>query len=107
MNRVDVIRAWKDEEYRRSLSDEELAALPENPAGLVELNAADLAGAAGGANLVQLPRTLIGPLCPPRTFLWVHCPRTLRPFCPPRTLPVTCPRISVIVVCPRTILIRE
>ena len=31
---IDVVRAWRDEEYRNSLSDEERASLPESPAGL-------------------------------------------------------------------------
>jgi mersacidin/lichenicidin family type 2 lantibiotic len=30
---VDVVRAWKDLEYRRSLSAEEEATIPLNPAG--------------------------------------------------------------------------
>ncbi len=37
MSRFDVIRAWKDAAYRRSLTAEQLAALPANPAGAVEL----------------------------------------------------------------------
>ena len=37
MSNLDVIRAWKDEEYRGSLNDDQLAMLPHNPAGLVEL----------------------------------------------------------------------
>lgn len=37
MSNIDVIRAWKDAEYRGSLSEAELAMLPDNPAGLVEL----------------------------------------------------------------------
>lgn len=48
MNNVDVIRAWKDEEYRLSLSDAERAQLPAHPAGLVELQDAELDQAAGG-----------------------------------------------------------
>lgn len=32
-----MIKAWKDEDFRLSLSDEERALLPENPAGVVEL----------------------------------------------------------------------
>ncbi len=48
MNNVDVIRAWKDEEYRLSLSDAERAQLPVHPAGLVELQDAELDQAAGG-----------------------------------------------------------
>jgi mersacidin/lichenicidin family type 2 lantibiotic len=45
---MDIIRAWKDEEYRTSLTTEQLAALPEHPAGLIELSDADL-GAINGA----------------------------------------------------------
>ena len=37
MSKIDIIRAWKDEEYRNTLSPEELALLPTNPAGIVEL----------------------------------------------------------------------
>ena len=37
MSKVDIIRAWKDEEYRASLSDAERALLPAHPAGLIEL----------------------------------------------------------------------
>ena len=48
MNKLNMIRAWKDAEYRASLSAEELAALPENPAGMVELPDADMANVAGG-----------------------------------------------------------
>lgn len=36
MSDLDIIRAWKDEEYRLSLSEDLLAMLPDNPAGLVE-----------------------------------------------------------------------
>ena len=48
MSQLDVIRAWKDEEYRLSLSDAERATLPDHPAGLIELSDADLFEAAGG-----------------------------------------------------------
>lgn len=37
MSNINIIRAWKDPIYRQSLSEEALAALPQNPAGLVEL----------------------------------------------------------------------
>jgi len=49
MSHLDIIRAWKDEEYRLSLSTAERAALPDNPAGLIELTDADLGVVAGGA----------------------------------------------------------
>ena len=51
MSKQNIIRAWKDENYRRGLSEAERAALPENPAGrldLDELTAAELAGIDGG-----------------------------------------------------------
>jgi mersacidin/lichenicidin family type 2 lantibiotic len=35
---MNIIRAWKDKEYRMSLSDEELSLLPDNPAGPMELS---------------------------------------------------------------------
>jgi mersacidin/lichenicidin family type 2 lantibiotic len=35
-----IIRAWKDDDYRMSLSADEQRALPENPAGLIEFSAA-------------------------------------------------------------------
>jgi mersacidin/lichenicidin family type 2 lantibiotic len=43
MSRLDVIRAWKDSAYRASLSSEQLAGLPTNPAGAVELTEAEAA----------------------------------------------------------------
>ena len=43
----DVVRAWKDAKYRRGLSPEQLARLPENPAGLVELSDEKLKSASG------------------------------------------------------------
>ncbi len=45
---MNIIRAWKDREYRESLSDEELALLPENPAGEIELNDDELTSIVGG-----------------------------------------------------------
>jgi mersacidin/lichenicidin family type 2 lantibiotic len=43
-----VIRAWKDEEYRNSLSEAERAALPENPAEFLEQTEAELEKTTGG-----------------------------------------------------------
>ena len=45
---TDIIRAWKDEEYRLSLTEEQRALLPENPAGQLELSDADLESVVGG-----------------------------------------------------------
>ena len=51
MSKQNIIRAWMDQAYRRSLSAAQRAALPANPAGRVGLDAltaAELAGIAGG-----------------------------------------------------------
>ena len=46
---MDIIRAWKDEEYRLSLTEEQRALLPDSPAGLMELSDAELASIVGGS----------------------------------------------------------
>jgi len=46
--KFDIVRAWKDETYRQSLSEEQLSALPANPAGQLELTEADLPFVSGG-----------------------------------------------------------
>ena len=51
MNKIDVIRAWKDPVYRAGLSREEIAALPGHPSGLMELNEEQLKMASGSAIL--------------------------------------------------------
>lgn len=48
MDSMNIIRAWKDNEYRASLSEAEKALLPAHPAGLVELTDSELATVAGG-----------------------------------------------------------
>lgn len=50
METEQIIRSWKDEEYRMSLSDAELALIPGDPAALVELSDEDLAAIDGGTN---------------------------------------------------------
>ena len=45
---IDVARAFRDEEYFLSLSDEERASLGAHPSGMVELDQADLRAVAGG-----------------------------------------------------------
>ncbi len=44
----DIIRAWEDPDYRSTLSDAELAALPESPVGAIELTDAELSAVTGG-----------------------------------------------------------
>ena len=48
MSNQDIIRAWKDEDYRLSLSAAERALLPEHPAGLIELAGAEIDDVGGG-----------------------------------------------------------
>jgi mersacidin/lichenicidin family type 2 lantibiotic len=43
-----TIRAWKDEGFRLAMADADRAMLPESPAGLIELDDADLGEVAGG-----------------------------------------------------------
>ena len=47
MNKVDLIRAWKDPVYRARLSREEIAGLPDHPSGLLELDEGLLKEVAG------------------------------------------------------------
>ncbi len=49
MSITNIIRAWKDADYRSTLSQEELAKLPANPAGTSELSDGELADISGGA----------------------------------------------------------
>jgi len=45
---IDIIRAWKDEAYLQSLSEEDRRTLPANPVGEIELTDADLEAVYGG-----------------------------------------------------------
>ena len=47
MSKGDIVRAWKDAEYRQSLSVEEQALLPEHPAGSIDLADDELDQVAG------------------------------------------------------------
>lgn len=63
MSTLDIVRAWKDEEYCQSLSDTQRASLPQNPVGVVELSDAQLTAAAGGEDPI-LTVTITVPFCP-------------------------------------------
>ena len=54
MSNVDIIRAWKDAEYRDSLSAEQRALLPQNPA-------LDLASGDRRADRIGSPTTNCSP----------------------------------------------
>jgi mersacidin/lichenicidin family type 2 lantibiotic len=87
MSNLNVIRAWKDAKYRRSLSAAELAQLPENPAGLVELTDSELrkAGGFGGGGGALLTTAItctatLGGCCPATTA--ITCTATMGGCCP-------------------------
>jgi mersacidin/lichenicidin family type 2 lantibiotic len=48
MSNRNTIRAWKDEDFRLSLSEAERRLLPRHPAGLIEVSDEELRGVAGG-----------------------------------------------------------
>jgi mersacidin/lichenicidin family type 2 lantibiotic len=55
MHKIDVVRAWRDEEYRNSLTPEQLASLPESPAGVATVDDTALRSVTGSATTI--PRT--------------------------------------------------
>ena len=89
MSRSEVIRAWRDEEYRLSLSEAERAELPAHPAGLIELQDADLEGVAGARGTHQCS---IRSVC-----VQVQCYSRPGSTCPVPTFP--CQPRSIIVIC--------
>jgi len=56
-----VIRAWKDPEFRKSLSSEQRDTLPDNPSGrsMTELSEEELLGITGG--VLAQPKDILGP----------------------------------------------
>ena len=62
MTTKNIIRAWKDAEYRNSLTDSERASLPAHPAGHIELTDADLDDVTGGKGFPSSLECTI--LCP-------------------------------------------
>jgi mersacidin/lichenicidin family type 2 lantibiotic len=69
---MDIIRAWKDEGYRNSLSEVERAALPENPAGFIALTDEELGAVAGG----RINLTRVTYCKEDGCNITVHCPST-------------------------------
>jgi mersacidin/lichenicidin family type 2 lantibiotic len=54
MKKVNVIKAWTDQEYRQTLTAEEIASLPENPAGeLSDMEQLSITGGYGGAKTAE------------------------------------------------------
>jgi len=48
MSKKDIIRAWKDPEFRAGLNAKDRGRIPEHPAGMIELDADELTKVAGG-----------------------------------------------------------
>ena len=42
MPTMEIVRAWKDQDYRDTLTAEQLAELPEHPAGVIEFGQPEL-----------------------------------------------------------------
>jgi mersacidin/lichenicidin family type 2 lantibiotic len=70
MKAETIIRAWKDPQFRASLTSEERAALPELPSGrpVTELDEGELVDAVGGVRRYPPPRG-----CHPREFTDFPC----------------------------------
>ena len=67
MKKTDIARAFRDEDYYLSLTDEERASLGAHPSGAVELNGDDLravAGSAISANCTRAGSTINCTPCP-------------------------------------------
>jgi mersacidin/lichenicidin family type 2 lantibiotic len=60
MTHLDLIRSWKDNEYRLSLSDAKRALLPAHPTGLIELADSHLARVEGGFGFVVAVGLFLG-----------------------------------------------
>lgn len=54
MKTEDVIRAWKDADFRAELNEAEFALLPQNPAGLVQLTDEALEVVVGGVEDTEI-----------------------------------------------------
>ena len=79
MSKLNVIRTWKDEEYRASLSAAERAGAPPNPAGALGISSVtevnDVDGPPGswlGCNSGLIPCSLLG--CPTYLLGGIICP---------------------------------
>jgi mersacidin/lichenicidin family type 2 lantibiotic len=82
MTSDEIVRSWKNDEYRLSLSLDDQAVLPENPAGLGELTDAELLGIDGGSfTTIYISIAVTMAICPgvgpPLTLVLPNC--TLSP----------------------------
>lgn len=77
MSKLDVIRAWKDEEYCESLSASDRSLLPQNPAGIVELTDLEMGQAEGGTHITIVPDSFVITQCLSLATCTALCPITI------------------------------
>ena len=71
MSQGDIIRAWKDAKFRRRLSEAELALLPPNPAGALEVSDENIKEASGMSSTPALTTAMT---CTESSFRgWRRC----------------------------------
>jgi mersacidin/lichenicidin family type 2 lantibiotic len=58
-----IAKSWKDARFRATLSADEAAALPANPAGAIELPDEALSEVNGGASFLSFCRSVCGVYC--------------------------------------------
>ncbi len=69
MSAKDIIRAWKDEDFRLGLSSAQRTMLPDNPVGAIELSDEELVDAAGATMSTNPMLT-----CRPCSYFMCHTP---------------------------------
>ncbi len=66
MSQNEIIRAWKDEDYRNELTEAQRSQLPENPAGEINLSEEEMESSSGGGSHFccggRLSRALTNPV---------------------------------------------
>jgi mersacidin/lichenicidin family type 2 lantibiotic len=67
MKKEKILRAWRDPEFRESLSPEELAALPDHPSSALELRDEQLTLAVGGTAIAPIGSDTVGTSNTPAT----------------------------------------
>ena len=77
MSKLDIVRAWKDEEYCESLNDTQRTLLPQNPAGVVELTDQEMLQAEGGTTFSITFGCDSLAFCPPTII--IGCTITISP----------------------------
>ena len=74
-SKLDIVRAWKDEEYFNKLSQSERSQCPENPAGIIELTDPDMANVEGGT--ISLDPWMCGSFITICSYDPLWCPITI------------------------------